>query len=456
VANRATAKPSPSETRSLGEASGDEVSFAPVDVIRVSAWGRVVGFVARDPSTNCYAFEYDDEWIRSGADLSPLRLPRQRGVFVFPHLSRDTYYGLPAMVADALPDKFGTALVTAWLTEQGVGAAAITALDRLAYASERTMGALTFAPTGPLPGGVNMVDVAQLVVAARAALHGDMSSRGDHDALHQLINVGSTAGGARAKAVVAFNPQTKEMRSGQLDAPEGFEQWLIKLDGVGDPASERADSSVSSQQYCRVEYAYYLMALRGGLVMSPSFLLLEGPRAHFMTKRFDRGPENLRLHLQSLCALDHLDFNLAHTHSYSSYFLTADRLGLDAADRGQIFRRVAFNVMGVNRDDHTKNVAFLLPENGRWELAPAYDVTHANWGSDWTAQHQMSANGRFSDITFDDLRALGDRHEVPGIENALRDVAAAIETWPDAASEAGVDDTTLEKVASDLQTFWPR
>lgn len=432
------------------------MAFSPVDVIRVSAWGRVVGYVALDPTTNYYAFEYDEEWIRTGADLSPLHLPRQRGVVVFPQLSRDTYYGLPAMVADALPDRFGNALVTAWLAEQGVAAADITSLDRLAYASERTMGALTFAPpTGPLPGDVNMVDVAQLVVAARAAIHGDLSSRGVHDALHQLINVGSTAGGARAKAVVAYNPATQEMRSGQLEAPEGFEQWLIKLDGVGDPTSVRADPSVTSQQYCRVEHAYYLMAVRAGIDMSPSFLWPEGPRAHFMTKRFDRGPGNARLHLQSLCALDHLDFNLARTHSYSSYFLVADRLGLDANDRGQIFRRIAFNVMGVNRDDHTKNVAFLLPEDGVWELAPAYDVTHANWGSDWTAQHQMSVNGRFSGVTLDDLRALGDRHDVPGIENALRDVAAAIETWPEAAADSGVDQVTIEKVAHDFRTLRP-
>jgi serine/threonine-protein kinase HipA len=432
------------------------VSFISTDVIRVSAWGRVVGFVARDPSSNFYAFEYDDEWVRSGADLSPLHLPRQRGVFVFPQLSRDTYYGLPAMVADALPDRFGNALVTAWLADQGVGAADITSLDRLAYASERTMGALTFAPpTGPLPGDVSMVDVAQLVMAARAAIHGDFSTHGVHDALHQLINVGSTAGGARAKAVVAYNPETREMRSGQLDAPKGFEQWLIKLDGVGDPSSVRADPSVASQEYCRVEYAYYLMALRAGIDMSPSFLLPEGPRAHFMTKRFDRGPENLRLHVQSLCALDHLDFNLARTHSYSSYFLVADRLGLDVTDRGQIFRRIAFNVMGVNRDDHTKNMSFLLPESGQWQLTPAYDVTHANWGSDWTAQHQMSVNGKFSDITLDDLRVLADRHDVPGVEGALRDVRAAIDTWPDAAAESDVDRITIDKVSSDLELFRP-
>ena len=433
------------------------MSFASVDVIRVSAWGRVVGFVALDPSSHYYAFEYEDEWIRDGFDLSPLHLPRRPGVFVFPGLSRETYYGLCAMVADALPDRFGNALVTAWLAEQGVDAAHVTSLDRLAYASARTMGALTFAPpSGPLTGDVNMVDVAQLVLAARSALHGDLSARGVHDALHQLIDVGSTAGGARAKAVVAYNPRTQEMRSGQLEAPEGYEQWLIKLDGVGDPTGVRADPSVGPQQYCRVEHAYYLMATRAGIDMSPSFLLPEGPRAHFMTKRFDRAPGNQRIHVQSLCALDHLDFNLARTHSYSSYFLVAERLGLDAADRGQIFRRIAFNVMGVNRDDHTKNVSFLLPESGQWQLAPAYDVTHANWGSDWTAQHQMSVNGRFRDITLDDLRALGDRHNVPGIEDALREVAAAIETWPDAAAVSGVDGSATEKVANDLATFRPR
>jgi serine/threonine-protein kinase HipA len=270
------------------------VTYVPAPAIEVSAWGRLVGAVALDPATGFYAFEYADAWRAGGLELSPLHLPNRPGVFVFPELSRLTYYGLPAMVADALPDRFGSALVNAWMAEQGIDPAQITALDRLAYASNRAMGALSFAPpASPREETPSLVQVADLVTAARAQLAGTLDVTGAHEALTQLITVGSTAGGARAKAVIAYNPQTGQMRSGQLDAPEGFEQWLLKLDGVGDPSGQ-ADALVSSEQYCRVEYAYFLMARGAGIEMEPSLLLDEGARAHFMTKRFDRGPNNQR------------------------------------------------------------------------------------------------------------------------------------------------------------------
>jgi serine/threonine-protein kinase HipA len=225
---------------------------------------------------------------------------------------------------------------------------------------------------------------------------------------------------------------------------------------VGDPADRPRDPLVASQQYCRVEYAYYLMATRAGITMSESRLLPEGPRAHFMTKRFDRGPGDLRIHAQTLCALGHLDYNLARTHAYSSYFLVARQLGLGPSERQEMFRRVAFNVMAVNRDDHTKNFSFILPERGPWQLAPAYDVTHSYWDGAWTQTHQMSVNGKFVDISLDDLRILGDLHEVPGIEASLREVSAAVDAWPDHAAAAGVDDDTIAKVAGDIDAFRPR
>jgi len=432
------------------------VTYSPAEVIEVAAWGRLVGAVALDPQTGLFAFEYDDEWLEDGAELAPLHMPRRRGVFEFPELRRETFYGLPAMLADALPDRFGNALVNAWMAEQGIDPSAITPLDRLAYASDRGMGALTFAPPlGPPTTSVSLVQVADLVTAARAELHGRLDDEGVHDALAQLITVGSSAGGARAKAVIAYNPVTDQMRSGQLHAPEGFEQWILKLDGVGDPALG-GDSLAASQPFCRIEYAYYLMATRAGIEMSESRLLPEGPRAHFMTKRFDRGPSDERIHVQSLCAIAHLDYNLTRTHAYSSYFLTADALGLGREVRQQLLRRVAFNVMGVNRDDHTKNFAFCLPEGGAWSIAPAFDVTHSNWTGTWTAAHQMGVNGKFVDVSLDDLRALGDLHDVPGIEVVLREVADAVRGWPEAAAEAGLDALTIERIAADIAVHWPR
>ena len=433
------------------------MSYTPAEVIEVSAWGRFVGAVVLDPTTGFYAFQYDDEWIASGADLAPLHLPRRAGVFEFPELSRTTFYGLPALLADALPDRFGSALVNAWMAEQGIAPERVTPLDRLAYASNRAMGALSFAPpTGPSASEVSMVQLADLVTAARAQITGSLDEYDVHESLTSLISVGTSAGGARAKAVLAYNPTTGQMRSGQLHAPDGYQQWLLKLDGVGDPVNHPRSPFVTSEEYCRVEFAYYLMATEGGIDMSESRLLLEGPRAHFMTRRFDRGPRDERIHVETLCALAHLDYNMARTHSYSSYFLTARELGLGPDARQQMFRRVVFNVMAVNRDDHTKNFSFLLPEHGAWRLAPAYDITHSNWGGKWTQTHQMSVNGRFSETSLDDLRTLGDLHEVPGIEAVLRDVAAATDNWREFAALAGINAPTTDKIASDIDEFRPR
>jgi serine/threonine-protein kinase HipA len=255
--------------------------------------------------------------------------------------------------------------------------------------------------------------------------------------------------------VIAYNPTTGQMRSGQLNAPDGFEQWLLKLDGVGDPTGRPGDQGGPSQQYCRVEYAYSLMAGWAGVEMSESRLLPEGPRAHFLTRRFDRRGGNERVHAQSLCALAHLDFNLARTHSYASYFLTARELGLGPDVLQQMFRRVVFNVMGVNRDDHTKNFSFILPEGGTWQLAPAYDVTHSYWGGEWTQGHQMSVNGRFNGITLDDLRELAERSGVPGVERVLREVGEAIGAWRDAANPAGIDAATTDAIEDDLRELRP-
>lgn len=433
------------------------MTYSPVDVVGVSAWGRDVGAVTLDPLTDFYVFEYEDSWLTNGVELAPLHMPRRRGTFIYPELPPETFLRLPAMLADALPDRFGNYLVNAWMATQGITEARITPLDRLAYASDRAMGALTFRPpAGPSASDISTVALADLVTAARAQISGNLRDTGDvHRALAELITVGSSAGGARAKAVLAFNPSTGQMLSGQLDAPEGYEQWLIKFDGVGDPQEQR-DPLVSSQQYCRVEFAYYLMAKSAGITMSDSMLWPEGPRMHFMTRRFDRGPNGERIHSQTLCALAHLDYNARRTHAYETYFLTARQLGLGSESMSQIFRRAVFNVMGVNRDDHAKNFSFLLPEDGSWELAPAYDITHSNWGASWTQTQQMSVSGSFLDITLDDFRSMGDRLEVANIERTLKEVSASIAQWRDFATIAMVDQATTDKIATDLEQLRPK
>jgi len=432
------------------------MTYVPSDVIEVSAWGQVVGAVALDPATGFFAYEYDRAWIRGGVELAPLHMPLSTQIYQFPELPTKTFYRLPAMLADALPDRFGNSLVDAWMAEQGIEPNLITPLDRLAYASNRAMGALTFKPpVGPNSSDMSAVQLADLVTAARARIAGNLVDGEDiHRALAELITVGSTAGGARAKAVIAYNPSTGQMLSGQLNVPEGYEPWLLKLDGVGDPVGQN-DPLVSSQQYCRVEYAYYLMASAAGITMSESKLLDEGPRKHFMTRRFDRGTTGERIHSQTLCALAHLDYNALSAHSYSSYFLAARQLGLGEDAVAQIFRRAVFNVMGVNRDDHAKNFSFLLPQDGEWQLAPAYDVTHSNWGASWTESQKMSVNGHFVDISLNDLRTMGERHGVPGIEMILDDVSETLDNWREFAAQADVDNVTAEHIAKDLTELRP-
>jgi serine/threonine-protein kinase HipA len=433
------------------------VTYTPVDVVGVSAWGRDVGAVALDRSTGFYVFEYEDTWLDTGVELAPLHMPNRRGGFVFPDLPPDTFHRLPAMLADALPDRFGNYLVNAWMATQGISESRITPLDRLAYASDRAMGALTFRPpAGPSASEISTVQLADLVTAARAQISGNIRDTEDvHRALAELIAVGSSAGGARAKAVLAFNPVTGQMLSGQLDAPEGYEPWLIKFDGVGDPPEQR-DPLIASQQYCRVEYAYYLMATSAGIDMSESMLWPEGPRMHFMTRRFDRGACGEQIHSQTLCALAHLDYNARRTHAYETYFLTARQLGLGSDAMAQIFRRAVFNVMSVNRDDHAKNFSFLLPEHGSWQLAPAYDVTHSNWDASGTQAQQMSVGGNFLNVTLDDFRLMGDRLEVPGVERTLADVSSSIAEWHDFAGAASVDQRTRKMIALDLENLRPK
>lgn len=291
--------------------------------------------------------------------------------------------------------------------------------------------------------------------AARAQLTGRLDAEGARDALRSLIRVGTSAGGARAKAVVAFNPRTSQIRSNQLDAPDGYEQWLIKLDGVVDPSRE--DSTVASPllgpgaPFGRIEFAYHRMAVAAGITMSACAVLPEGPRAHFLTRRFDRLNDGERVHMQSLSAMAHLDFNLARVHSYASYLQTIVQLGMTTDDLAQAFRRVAFNVFTVNRNDHTKNLAFVHRREGTWELAPAYDITYAyNPDGRWTSAHQMSVNGKFDAISLADLRELADRFSVPGINRILSEVASSVDRWPEFAAEAGLDSRLHGAVVEDI------
>lgn len=419
--------------------------YRPVKVIEVRIWGKTVGAVALDPKLEYYAFEYDPRFIQSQVELAPLTMPLSaaREPFLFSDLPELTYQRLPALLADALPDDFGNSLIDAWMAGEGIEKSRVTALDRLAYMGKRGMGALEFKPARtPSKVSSTAIELSRLIESARSAVHGDLGS--DHlakAALAQIIQMGTSAGGARAKAAIAWNPATNEIRAGQFDVAPGFEHWLLKFDGMG------ADRELGgTQDYGRIEYAYYLMARGAGIKMSRCRLLEENGRAHFMTQRFDRD-NNQKHHMQTLCALAHLDYKQKGTHDYNELFLAMNRLQLDYHSLEEAFRRMAFNVMSANCDDHTKNFSFILREGKAWELAPAYDVTHAfNPLGEWTYQHLMSVNSKFADINRADLLAVADRFGIGTAPAVLKRVGESVSAWPDHAAKAGVAPKEVDRI----------
>ncbi|MFI5356100.1 MAG: type II toxin-antitoxin system HipA family toxin, partial [Opitutales bacterium] len=373
-------------------------------IARVQLWGRTIGAVSLEAGRDVAAFQYDPEFARSGIEVSPLMMPLSERVYEFPALPRNSFHGLPGLLADSLPDKFGHALIDAWLATQGRTPESFNAVERLCYTGSRGMGALEFAPVlGPRASTASKVEIDALVRLAGEVLthRGDLRRHFDDGgkgrALRDILRVGTSAGGARAKAVIAWNRATNEVRSGQVAAGEGFDCWLLKFDGV---AGNRDKELEDPQGYGAIEYAYYLMATAAGITMSECRLLEENGRRHFMTKRFDRLEGGRKLHMQSLGALAHFDFNHAGAYAYEQAFLAIRQLNLPRAAGEEQFRRMAFNLGARNQDDHVKNIAFLMNQRGEWALAPAFDVTYSyNPSGAWTATHQMTLNGKRDDFT---------------------------------------------------------
>ena len=421
--------------------------YKQVDVVNVYLWGKHVGAVAIDPVWGYYVFEYTASFAALGVEPAPLQMPvRQGGTFIFTDLPEATYKRLPAMLADTLPDDFGNALIDRYMAGKGLDKSKITSLDRLAYMGNRAMGALEYKPSrSDLRRKPSAIEFGELVQQARRAVEGTLDDDSHaNSALRSILDVGTSAGGARAKAVIAWNPATQEIRTGQLNAPDAFEHWLLKFDGMG-----RDSELGSGTDYGRIEYAYYLMALRAGIAMSPCRLLEENGRAHFMTKRFDRAKENTRHHMQTLCAMNHLDYKKKGTNSYEQLFITMNKLSLPYDQKEEAFRRMVFNVVGKNCDDHTKNISFRLRQGHLWELAPAYDISFAhNPAGEWTHQHLMSINGRFKDFRRADLLELANRFGIGSAAVVIEQVVTAISQWSSFAVQADIPKNAVTDIAA--------
>lgn len=419
--------------------------YSPVDRIEVFAWDMHVGTVSLAPGLGCYAFEYDPRWQERGLELAPLTMPVQQNRHAAPFLSPTTFNHLPALVADALPDHFGTLLMRDHLGLEGLTERGMTPLERLACLGSSAMGALEFKPAWGSGYGARPMEIARLVTASRQTLGGTSKlCRRTKENLKYLAPVGIPAGGARAKAIVSWNRKTGQIRAGHLGTPAGFEHWLLKLEGSdGDPGP-----------YGRIEYAYSLMAKAAGIHMAECRLLRENGRTHFMTRRFDRagsGRQVRKLHLQTLCAMQHLDYRLWATHSYRAYFETILELTLPESALVEGYRRMVFNVMAANCDDHTKNLSFLMEPNGRWHLAPAYDITHACTPGDRKGcPHLMSVNDKFCDISIADMEHEGESFMVPDYGRVIEEVAQALKRWPEFARQAGLKEAEIGLIQGDF------
>ena len=423
----------------------------------VRLWGKTIGAVSLQDGEDVASFEYDAAFAQSGIQVAPMVMPLSRRVYRFPELSRPTFHGLPGLLADSLPDKFGNALIDAWLASQGRLPGSFNAVERLCYAGERGMGALEFAPTnGPVAKQSNRIEVSQLVALAsevlshRYNLQASFAAERSEDALKDILRVGTSAGGARAKAVIAWNPKTNEVRSGQVKASKGFEYWLLKFDGVSGNKDKELDDP---QGYGLIEYAYSLMARDCGIDISDSRLFKENGRSHFMTRRFDRLATGEKLHMQSLCALAHYDFNMAGAYSYEQAFMVMRQLKLPMQAIEQQFRRLAFNIVARNQDDHVKNIAFLMNKAGEWSLSPAFDMTYSyNPLGAWTASHQMTMNGKRDNFTLEDFNACAKTASMKRGRAAkiVAEVQASVSNWPSFAEQVGVPDSVRDKINNTL------
>lgn len=430
-----------------------------VDVAEIKLWGEMVGAVRWDSDEQLASFEYDEKFLTKKHDLSPIKMPLRNGnqIYSFPELrpernsEYDTFKGLPGLLADVLPDKYGNQLMNIWLAQKGRPKNSMNPVEQLCFIGTRGMGALEFEPTQLKPSKktfqveVNtLVDIAQKMLLKRADFTTNLN-KDEERAMLDILKIGTSAGGARPKAVISYNKKTGDVRSGQTNAPKGYEHWLLKLDGVSDAQFGQ------SKGYGRVEMAYYNMAKDCGIHMMESQLLEENGRAHFMTKRYDRVGGSQKHHIQTFCAMQHFDFNEVRSFSYEQLFQTMRILRLPYPQAAQMYRRMVFNVIARNCDDHTKNFAFRLKQGDDWELAPAYDICHAyRPDSIWVSQHALSLNGKRKGFTRPDLIAVAKAMNIKKADNTISEINATVALWDTYAKAVGVQPKLKKSIKATL------
>ncbi len=419
-----------------------------IETANIYLWDKHIASISWDSKEHIAFFEYTKKFQNSNIKIAPLTMPLSSKIYSFKGLNYESFKGLPALLADSLPDKFGNAIIDQWLVKQGRAKESFSPIERLCYIGTRGMGALEFKPSLGLkyasksqPIHFNkLIDLANEILKERENLNESfLDEKNDTETLKEIIKVGTSAGGARAKAIIAWNPKTEEVRSGQCALPDGFEHWLIKFAGV----SNKDKEDVDLPEYGKIEYVYYLLAKEAGIKMMECRLLKKAGLEHFMTKRFDR-INNEKLHMQSLCAMKHFDFNYAGAYSYEQALQVILELGLGHDTLIELFRRMVFNVVARNQDDHTKNISFLMDKTGTWELAPAFDLMfNYNPNGDWTSKHQMTINGKQDDIKLDDLLSVAKLYNIKKGEKIIIEVMNAVKKWEIFAKYANISEEKI-------------
>ena len=427
-----------------------------IPVIQIHLWGNLVGAMSWDNERGFADFQFADKFLGSGLDVAPLMMPlaRTRNVVSFPaHARTKCFSGLPGLIADALPDKFGNQLITEWFAQQGKTESMITPLDRLCYVGKRAMGALEFVPAANVEGVGESTEIyIRELMALSESIFKERERfqkliRQKDKSILDILKVGTSAGGAKPKAIIAYNENTGEVRSGQVPAPDGFTYWLLKFDGG--TYSEHNEITDNPRGIGNIEYAYYKMATSCGINMSECRLLPEGDCHHFMTRRFDRTENGGKIHMQTAAGMAHLDRDVRH--SYEELFGVLRRLGLHYKDFEQLYRRMVFNVVARNHDDHTKNFSFLMDEEGHWLFAPAYDLCYSyNPVDRWTSRHQLSLNSKTDEFTRDDLLAVAQSIGIRDANNLIEEVRSSVADWPNVAKECGVRDDHVKEIGRTL------
>ncbi len=417
----------------------------------VFLWGTRIGIIHQDPGIPYATFEYDGDFVNSGIELSPIRMPLGRNIYEFPSLTGEPFYGMPGLVADSLPDRFGNAVIERWLSNQGKALSDFTAIDRLCYTGKRGMGALEYVPAimdvGDIDDDINVSEMVRFASDILSNRESVILNAEDNLTYSQLVQVGSSAGGARAKALIAWNEDTNEIRSGQIGLGPGYDYWLIKFDHV----SKNGDHGLEDKpEYTLIEYAYYLMATSAGIVMNPCRLYESEGDHHFMTKRFDRQNGN-KMHMQSLGALTHISFQEPGACGYELASAYMKELGLYHKEIEQFYRRMVFNCLAVNQDDHVKNVSFIMDKKGKWQLSPAYDITFSyNPANRWLRAHQMTINGKQTEIGLSDLIEAGNRMEIKErrCKDIINEVRSVVGRFSSFAEQVGIKEKTANYINS--------